>query len=67
MIHGLVCLFAVIDAVAAPMTPRGRASWLVCIALLPAVGAVLYVLFGRRADIDDPGHGPDNNSPQSGD
>lgn len=63
MIHGLVCLFSLIDAVAAPMTPRGRWSWLVCIAALPALGAVLYLLIGRRTNTD----GDDKNRNAGGD
>lgn len=59
IVHVLLCLVAVTDVAARPMTACRRAGWLAAIVLAPIVGIGLYALARRNgnsaADGDDGG------------
>jgi hypothetical protein len=53
LIHLLISLIALVDAVSQAMTPRGRVAWLTAVALAPLLGAAAYFAWGRTGRADD--------------
>jgi hypothetical protein len=56
--------FALFDLVRRPMSGVGKAVWIVVIIVLPAIGALIYILTRTDTSFSSPGAAVDPRSPQ---